>query len=40
MLLCGSANISHKHPSVALGLNYKFVGTGSMTSRIGGRADT
>ena len=33
MLLCGSANISHKHPSVA-GLIYKFVGTDRSVSQI------
>jgi hypothetical protein len=34
MLLCGSANISHKHPTFRLGLNYKFVGTDRSASQI------
>jgi hypothetical protein len=34
MLLCGSANISHKHPTFRLGLNYKFVGTDRSVSQI------
>ena len=34
MLLCGSANISHKHSTFRLGLNYKFVGTDRSASQI------
>jgi hypothetical protein len=34
MLLRGSANISHKHHTFRLGLNYKFVGTDRSASQI------